>query len=212
MIEYDCDARFWNPIAQKIKIKTLRNFRIGKRRHARVDEPIELWAAVGGKRLQIRKATCIAVEGVTLHIGDTSPNQVFVGPVFKNRSTWKRLTAPERHQLAVDTGHENWPAAAGYYVAHYGHKPWHGTLITWGDREYDGPLPSHPQLRDLRILTLHKSVIPAYGKISSTVAISLVVLGWAEVTDRSMCLGGQRSYTPIRITELGRWILDRFEK
>lgn len=209
MIEYDFDADFWNPIAQKIKIKTARNFRIGKRRHARPDEPIELWSAVGGKRLQIRKATCTAVEGITIAIG---AEIVAVGPIFKNRSTWQRLKRLEREQLAIDMGFKTWREADAYHSSLRGEGIWHGALITWGDREYDGPIPSVPQLRDLRVLTLHPSVIPAYGKISTTVAISLVVMGWAEVTDRTMSIQGQRSFTPIRITELGRWILERFEK
>jgi hypothetical protein len=211
VIEYDFDARFWNPITQKIKIKTLRNFRLKPRRHARVDEPIECWAAVGGRRLQIRKAVCTAIEGVTLAI---DAGAVAVGPIFQHRSTWRRLKRLEREQLAIDTGFATWREAADYYAEHYGEGIWHGTLVTWGDREYDGPIPTAPQLRDLRVLTRHDRVVPSYGKISTTVGHGLVILKWAEVCDRGDAYrtATQIGHVPIRITELGRWILDRFEK
>lgn len=212
MIEYEFAADYWNPIARKIKIKTLRNFRIGKRRHARVDEPIELWAVVGGRRMQIRKAVCTAIEGVTL---DLSRGAVAVGPIFKNRATWRRLGKAEREQLAIDTGHADWRSAAQAYAMRYGEDIWNGTLLTWGDREYEGPIPSRQQLRDLAILAQHKAVIPYYGKISPTVGHSLLILGWAEVPDKSSTYHGRgdnRGMVPIRISDKGRWILDRFEK
>lgn len=214
MIQYDCDADFWNPIAKGIKIKTLRNMRTKPRRHARPDEPIELWATVGGKRLQILRAQCVAIEGVALHLAHR--RQICVGPIFQHRSTWAPLGLGAREQLAIDTGHAGgWKEAAEAYAARYGYEPWAGTLITWAPREYDGPIPSGPQMRDLRVLaTSEKPIIPFYGKISSAVGHSLLILGWAEVMDRSASYNTPdgRGLVPIRITDLGRWILERFEK
>jgi hypothetical protein len=62
MIEYDFDPGFWNPIVKGIKTKTVRNMRTKPRRHARVDEPIELWALVGGADLSTQGHLAAAVE------------------------------------------------------------------------------------------------------------------------------------------------------
>lgn len=212
MIEYDFSADFWTPITKGIKTATLRNMRLKPRRHARAGEPIELWATPADRRLQICRAQCVNVEGVFLHLAAGIVN---VGPIERNRSTWLPLKPKARKDLALRTGHAGgWKEAAAAYGARYGEDPWAGTLISWGPREYDGPIPSREQLRDLKVLTCHDVVIPAYGKINARVTVSLVVLGWAEVTDRTMMLlsSGPRSYAPVKITDLGRWILERFEQ
>jgi hypothetical protein len=212
VIQYDFDPKFWNPIASGEKRGTIRRLRMKPRRHARPDELIELWAVVGGKRLQIKRAACAAVEGVFMHLD----RGIFrLGPIFKNRSTWPDLDAGGREGLARLTGHPGgWAEAALDYSARYGDGPQTLCLITWRDRDYDGPVPTPQQLRDLRILIENDVVIPAYGKISVQVAFSLLLLKWAEVTDPSRVYfdNEKRGHVPIRATELGRWILDRFEK
>lgn len=212
MIEYDFDPGFWIPITSGTKIKTLRNMRTRPQRHARVDEAIELWALVDNRRLQISRAKCVNVEGVFLHL---ALDKIRVGPIFHNRDAWVPLKPKARELLAIETGHAGgWKAAALAYSDRYGENPWCGTLITWGPRDYDGPIPSTQQLRDLKVLTQHDRVIPHYGKISPTVGHSLLILKWAEVTDRTLQYmpKDRRGLVPIRITELGRWILERFEK
>lgn len=212
MIEYDFDPKFWNPIAQGIKRGTIRRMRTKPQRHARPDEDLELWARVDGRRLQIKRATCATVEGVFMELG----RGIFrLGPIFKNRSTWPDLDAGGREGLARLTGHaEGWAQAAADYSARYGDGPQTLTLITWRDRDYDGPKPTPQQLRDLRILARETVVIPAYGKISVQVGHSLLILKWAEVTDPAQAYFDRekRGHVPIRLTELGRQILDRFDK
>jgi hypothetical protein len=212
VIEYDFDPRFWNPIASGEKRGTIRRMRTKPRRHARPDEAIELWALVDGRRLQIRKAACATVEGVFMHL----ERGIFrLGPIFKNRSTWPDLDAGGREGLARLTGHPGgWKEAAEYYAAVYGEGPETLCLVTWRDRDYDGPIPTVPQLRDLRILVDAGVLIPAYGKISVQVGFSLLLLKWAEVTDPAKVYfkNDERGHVPIRPTELGRWILDKFEK
>lgn len=212
MIPYDFDASFWNPIARGTKIKTLRNMRTKARRHARVDEPIECWAVVDNRRLQIIRAKCVNVEGVYLHL---ALDQIRVGPIYQHRDTWAPLKKKARELLAIETGHAGgWKEAALAYSDRRGENPWCGTIITWAPRDYDGPIPTHQQLRDLVILSQHARVIPCYGKISPTVAHSLLILKWAEVCDRTEQFRphDRRGTVPIRITDLGRWILERFEK
>lgn len=212
MIEYDFDPGFWNPIVKGIKTKTMRNMRTKPRRHARVDEPIELWALVDGRRLQILRAKCTAIEGVKLHL---ARGLVAVGPIFRHRDTWRPLSKKAREQLAIDTGHAGgWKEAAQAYLVRYGIDPWFGTLVTWGPRDYDGPIPSTPQLRDLKVLAQHKILIPSYGKISVQVGYSLLILKWAEIADPTHAYFDRekRGEVPIQITALGREILDRFDR
>lgn len=212
MIEYEFDQQFYDAIAKGEKRATLRKMRIRPRRHAREGERIECWSWVNGLRLQIRAAECAGVDGVFMELGQG----VFrLGPIIHNRSTWPDLDAGGREGLARLTGFTGgWAEAARYYEATYGAEPWTGCLVTWRDLEYTGPLPSVPQLRDLAILTQHARVIPCYGKVSPAVAHSLLVLGWAEVCDRSETFrpADRRGTVPIRITDKGRWILDRFGK
>lgn len=214
MIDYEFDPRYWNVIADGSKRATLRNFRLKPRRHARPGEPLACWIWRDGLRLQVKRAECAEVLGVHMELG----RDLFaMGPIFQNRSTWLQLDPGGREGLARLTGHpEGWKAAATVYIARRGPGPWTGCMISWRDPEYAGPIPSTQQLRDLRVLSENKAVIPRYGKISTTVGHSLLVLKWAEVTDKSMEYltreRGAASEVPIRITELGRWILDRFEK
>lgn len=212
MIEYDFDTRFWAQIQAGTKSGTIRRMRLKPRRHARPGEPIELWGVGGGKRLQIARKQCLEVQGVVF---DGAANRIHLGPIIQNRSTWPELDLGAREGLARLTGHADWKEARDCYEARYGEARVTLCLVTWCDREYDGPLPSQPQLRDLRILAgVDRPIIPSYGKISAAVAHSLLVLKWAEVTDRSQqyLVDGHRGNIPIKISDLGRWILDRFEK
>jgi hypothetical protein len=210
MIEYDFDAGFWNPIKSGTKSGTIRKLRTKPRRHAKPGEPIELWAAVDGRRLCIARKQCLEVQGVVFK---GAANRIHLGPITQNRSTWAELDLGAREGLARLTGHADWKEARDAYERRYGEDPVTLCLVTWADREYDGPIPSVPQLRDLAILIQHKSVIPAYGKISPAVGHILLVLGWAEVIDRTTVSHPDgRGYVPIRISEKGRWILQRFEK
>ncbi len=106
MIEYEFAPHFWNPIAQGIKISTLRSMRTRPRRHARLGEEIELYATVDDRRLQISKAQCVKLEGVFLHL---AAKIVRVGPIEKNRSTWAPLTA-QRRPMPRDTAPSPGPA------------------------------------------------------------------------------------------------------
>lgn len=208
MIPYKFDMRFWTPIADGTKRATLRKLRTRPRRHARPGEEIQLWA-INDPPLQIRRAECAGVDGVLMEL-DT--DKFCLGDITRNRSTWPNLDLGGREGLAKLCGFEHFTDAAAYWSGVHGGGPFTGCLITWRDMEYAGPPPSRPQLRDLRVLAVNERVIPAYGKISSAVAHSLLVLQWAEVCDRSQAITGreQRSYVPIRITDLGRWILERF--
>lgn len=213
MIPYDFAGKYWTPILKGEKRGTIRRLRTKPRRHARPDEPIELWGLVDGRRLKIRNATCATVEGVFLLLG---AGLIRLGPIFKNRSTWPVLDAGGREGLARLTGHPGgWKEAAGEYAARYGDGPETLCLVTWRDREYDGPIPTPQQLRDLRILASRQAVVPRFGKISPQVAYSLLCLKWAEVFNKSQQFVVDRNQSgdvAIQISDLGRWILDRFEK
>jgi hypothetical protein len=67
-----------------------------------------------------------------------------------------------------------------------------------------------PQLQALKVLTEHAEVIPAYGKILTIVAAGLVALRWAEFSGPAGHMA-VKGYAPIKITELGLEILQRFE-
>lgn len=212
MIEYDVDPQFADAVKAGSKTATIRRMRLKPRRHARLGEPIEIWAMQGKYRTMIRRAECSELQGVFLHL---AANVVRVGPITAHRATWAPLKPAQRRRLAEITGHPGgWKEAAAAYAARYGRDPFTGTIVHWRDREYDGPIPSLPQLRDLKILRAKADepggaggIIPSYGKISTGVGITLCVLRWAEVLSPWMKADGHH---PIRITDLGRWILDRF--
>jgi hypothetical protein len=211
VIQYDFDPRFWTPIASGAKRATIRRMRTKPRRHARPDEAIECWAVVDNRRLQIRLADCAAVQGVFMELD----RDIFrLGDITRNRSTWPDLDAGGREGLAKVTGFDGWAAAAEYYHSVYGGGPFTGCLISWRDREYTGPKPTAPQMRDLRILARNDAVIPAYGKISVQVGYALLLLKWAEIVDPQQAYFDRekRGHVAIRISELGRWILERFER
>jgi hypothetical protein len=211
VIEYQFDMGFAAAIEAGSKRGTIRRLRIPPRRHAFPGERIGLWIDDGLYRKQIRQADCAGVDGIYLHL---ARDIVRVGPLARNRNTWPDLDAGGREGLARLTGHAGWKAAGEAYAARYGDLPFTGCLVTWRDPEYSGPIPSRPQLEALRILTEHDRVIPAFGKFHPRTGHSLLVLAWAEVTDRSQQfrIEDQRGQSPIRITDLGRWILERFGK
>ncbi len=211
MIQYEFDARFFDAIAAGDKRATLRRLRTRPQRHARPGERIECWAWVKGLRLMIRPAEAAEILGVWMELGTDSFR---MGPIIQNRNTWLELDPGGREGLARLTGHPGgWKEAAADYAARYGTGRWQGVMISWRDLDYTGPIPSRQQLRDLRVLAAaEKPIIPSYGKISPTVAHSLLVLKWAEVTDRGgqYLVDGHRGTIPVIISELGRQILERF--
>jgi hypothetical protein len=211
MIEYDFDARFWNPITTGSKSGTIRAIRTKPRRHAKPGEDLELWAQVGGKRLQIARKQCLEVQGVFFK---GARNQIHLGDITRNRSTWPELDLGAREGLARLTGHADWKEARDCYESRYGEDPVTLALITWCDRDYLGPKPTPQQLRDLRIVVDKGKVIPAYGKISVPVGHALLLLKWCEVVDPASVYWekAKQGHCAIRATELGRQVLERFEK
>lgn len=206
-VEYYFDLQFRDQLVDGTKRGTIRRMRTRPQRHAHEGELLELSVVENNMRRMMKRAECAGVDGIFL---DLDRDVVRLGHITTNRSTWPDLDAGGREGLAQLLGFRGWKSAAAYYGERYGRGPFTGSLVAWRELEYDGPKPSKKQLEALRVLTEHAIVIPSRGKFHPVVGHSLLVLKWASTTYREDLYGNGK--VPISITELGKWILERFDK
>lgn len=144
MVAYSFKGRFIEPITTRCKRQTIRA--IGKKRHARPGEQIQLYT---GDRFHPRKmgeAKCLSSITITLAFGDSCKRPLVI---FGDPLVGQVLVAPAHLDgFAVNDGFADWQALADFWAETHAPLPaeWTGILITWGDTF----APSTPPAGDTR--------------------------------------------------------------
>lgn len=128
MVAYSCQKRFEAPIQQGFKTHTIRA--VGKRRHARVGERVQLYVAMRTKHCRlIMEATCTAVQDCHLTFEGASLTKATVGG----------QSVEDLDGFAVSDGFTDADEMGKFWAKQHGLTEgiFYGLLIEWS------PLPDH---------------------------------------------------------------------
>lgn len=128
MVAYSFRPRFVDPILMGFKRQTIRAKRLGRSRHAREGEVLQLYTGMRTQRCRlIGRATCMSV-----------------GPIFllmKRQVRWDAVWTDGAWRKDIDDfarldGFENWADMKAFWRAeHPGVEVFEGVLIRWEDLE-----------------------------------------------------------------------------
>lgn len=133
MVAYTFKPRFVDPVSRREKRQTIRG--VGKKRHARPGDTLQLYT---GPRMRPRKfgeATCESSRQITLAFGDATRRPfVTFGPPSDAGPGDILITPAELDAFAVSDGFADWQGLADFWAeTHDNPVEWTGILITWGD-------------------------------------------------------------------------------
>ena len=123
MVAYSFKKQFGPPILANTKTQTIRAERLGRSRHARPGEQVQLYTGMRTRQCtKLGESPCIAVWPIELHLRD--------GIVFANRG-WSR-TEEDPDAFARQDGFRDWSAMVAFWAAeHPGVEVFEGVLIRW---------------------------------------------------------------------------------
>lgn len=123
MVAYSFKKQFGPPILANTKTQTIRAERLGRSRHARPGEMIQLYTGMRTRQCtKLGESPCIAVWPIELHLRD--------GIVFANDG-WIR-TEEDLDAFARQDGFRDWSAMVAFWAAeHPGVDVFEGVLIRW---------------------------------------------------------------------------------
>ena len=127
MVAYSFRPRFLDPIVSGRKRQTIRA--IGRRRHARPGEALQLYTGMRTKQCRlIGRATCTAVAAVTLR---------FAADAGGDTVTVDQATVGDRDAFARRDGFAGWEELRAFWrTAHpaaFAAGAFAGTIICWGE-------------------------------------------------------------------------------
>ena len=146
MVAYTFKPRFVIPIELGEKRHTIRA--VGKKRHARPGDTLQLMTGPRMRPRKIGEATCVDVRPITLAFGDATkrpfvcfgdPSDAGPGDIL--------ITPAELDDFARADGFADWQALADFWAETHAPLPaeWTGIIITWGDTFRGGVgLNPHP--------------------------------------------------------------------
>lgn len=129
MVAYNFQSQFVDPILSGTKLQTIRQ--IGKRRHARPGETLQLYTGMRTNRCYriITDPVCIAAIPVELRIG----RSLLITQITLGESI---LTRPaDLEAFARNDGFASLQAMSDYWRASYGEPIFTGLLIAWQPTE-----------------------------------------------------------------------------
>lgn len=139
-LQLPCPIRFADvedpAVASRPKLQTIRADRVGKGRHAREGEQLQLYYAQRHPTLSFKmgESTCIAVEPIVILLQ-------------KKGRRRESIRLPGRHydsidgldEFAVSDGFKSWHAMAEFWDTHHrGVTDFRGALIRWRRNDADG--------------------------------------------------------------------------
>lgn len=131
MVAYSFKDRFVGPISSREKRQTIRG--VGKKRHARRGDRLQLYTGPRMKPRKFGEATCEAAVSILLNFGSVSRRPfVQIGESGPNAAI---ILEPDKlDTFAVSDGFADWQALADFWAeTHDNPVEWTGILITWGD-------------------------------------------------------------------------------
>lgn len=144
MVAYSFKPRFVLPIELGDKRQTIRG--VGKKRHARAGDTLQLYTGPRMKPRKIGEATCESSGPITLAFGDATkrPFVVFGDPQTAGPGEIL-ITPAELDAFAVLDGFADWQALADFWAETHAPLPaeWTGVIVRWGDT-FRGGLALNP--------------------------------------------------------------------
>lgn len=147
MVAYSFNKRFVDPIRVGLsrislsfdcppKRQTIRE--IGRRRHARPGETVQLYTAMRTKSCRLLgTATCISFEGVLLKWSDW-PSFFLYDIMEREPKVWRRVgdlrPIDDVEQFARDDGFETFDDMKRFWLHTHGPKTFDGALIKWSSQ------------------------------------------------------------------------------
>lgn len=123
MPAYNFQRRFVRPIQRGTKTQTIR--RIGKRRHARPGEPIQLYAGMRTKKCRkvVRDVLCREVSDIEIEIGDSGFESIDINGILLPKKQWRAFAKRDGFN-SVQEFYE-------LFKRMHGTGKFHGVLIQW---------------------------------------------------------------------------------
>mgnify|MGYP007071569228 CR=1 FL=1 len=144
MVAYSFKPRFVLPIELGEKRQTIRG--VGKKRHARSGDTLQLYTGPRMKPRKIGEATCESSSPITLAFGDATkrPFVVFGDPQTAGPGEIL-ITPAELDEFAVLDGFADWQALADFWAETHAPLPaeWTGIIVRWGET-FRGGLALNP--------------------------------------------------------------------
>lgn len=132
MVAYTFKSRFIEPIERREKRQTIRA--IGKKRHARSLDSIQIYTGDRFHPRKVGQATCTGSGPITLAFGDAT-RRPFVTLGEGQAPGDLIIGEAELDAFAVSDGFADWQALADFWAETHSPLPaeWTGILITWGE-------------------------------------------------------------------------------
>lgn len=126
MVAYSFKKQFVEPIRKGTKRQTIRA--VGKRRHARVGEKVQLYCGMRTAhcfKILERDPTCVYVDEISFDL--TNPR----APVLKRNG--ELLEGGELHRYARRDGFKDFAAMVAFWLEEHGPNRFKGYAIVWSD-------------------------------------------------------------------------------
>ncbi|GJD55206.1 hypothetical protein [Methylobacterium dankookense] len=135
MVAYSFKRQFMQPIRERVKPHTLRDFRRGRSRHARPGEQLQLYVGMRTSSCElIGRAVCDRFQSVSLDF--SAPNPIVLTDLVEvGFSTFEAAGEPQAvravDSFAVSDGFEDIEAMARFWRDTHDTSIWQGCLIGW---------------------------------------------------------------------------------
>lgn len=124
MAAYNFQTRFVGPIQRGTKTQTIR--RIGKRRHARAGEMVQLYTGMRTKQCRkiVEDRICLQAVQITIYIGESWFEKIYVSGVMLHPVEWTKFAKRDGFD-SVDDFYQ-------CFKSMHGAGTFRGVLIQWG--------------------------------------------------------------------------------
>lgn len=140
MVAYSFKPRFILPIELGEKRQTIRA--IGKKRHARPGETVQIYTGPRMRPRKVGEAVCASADAITIDFGGPArgPWIVLGGEVIEGEAVLD--------EFAQRDGFPDWQALHDFWAEEHDNPTrWSGIIITWGDT-FKGGLALNPPAGD----------------------------------------------------------------